>query len=385
MVLNEGNIGGDDEMFARCVADIANWDDDDAFDPDPLDREPVSPASDYVRRACGGSSSSTLRGTDVSASTNSFDWKEFSTGEDNRSFPLLLYELVSDPNTNDSIRWLECGTRFVISDKNKFTAIVLTNQLGGRGRGSAKFTSFTRRLKRWHFKRVPAGREMGAYYHKDFKRDDPDGAIKITYPTATAKNPSKVATTKKVKARRRASTGSLQHLKPIVMKLNASQGASLTEELNISPTPIKKLLRDKYVKCELPLINSDMSAWLSSSALLNEETIGEPRNLDDRPLELPPSQAQQPPLTLSEISVRHYQHPIAPSIMRRHSTDLQYHHQQQQQDQPHLIPRQQGLDVKHTNVSTLMSTSQQLLQGWGIRELPAKFPRGCSGPFDFQH
>lgn len=362
-------------MFARCVADIANWDDeeDDSFDLDP----PLSQASNHVH------SSSTIRGTDLSASTNSFDSKEFSTGEDNRSFPLLLYELVSDPNTNDSIRWLECGTRFVIADKNKFTAVVLTNQLGGRGRGSAKFTSFTRRLKRWNFKRVPSGKEMGAYYHKDFIRDDPDGAVKITYPAATAKNPAKVATTKKVKARRRASTGSLQHLKPIVMKLNASQGASPTEELKISPTPIKNSLRDKYVECELPVINSDMSAWLSSSALLNEETIGEPHNLN-RPLELPPSQSQQPPLSLSEIS-QHYQHLIAPSTMRRHSsTDLKCHQQQQQRHQSHLISRQQGLGIKQTNVSKPMSTSQQLLQGWGIRELPAKFPRSCPGPFDFQ-
>ena len=374
---NEG-IGGD-EMFARCVADIANWDDEeeDVFDLDPLDRAPASPASDPDdHRACG---SSTLRETDMSAPANSFDSRECSTGDENRSFPLLLYELVSDPNTDDSIRWLECGTRFVVADKKKFTAIVLTNQLGGRGRGSAKFTSFTRRLKRWNFKRVPAGREMGAYYHTDFKRDDPDGAIKITYPAAATKNPAKVATTKKVKARRRASTGSLQHLKPLVMKLSASQGASPEELVDISPTPIKSSLSDKYVECEPPVINSDMSTWLSSSALLDEEeTVGEPRNLD-RPLGLPITDPAQKPISLSEISVQHYQHLVAPSRMRRHSTDLQYHHQQQQRNQSYLIPRQQ-------NVNTPMSTSQQLLYGWGSRELPAKIPRAghVPGPFDFQ-
>ena len=338
---NEGTARDGDDMFARCVADIANWDDDDFFDLDPLHRATVG----------GGGSSCTLPGTDLSASTNSFDSREFS---DNRSFPLLLHELVSDPNTNDSIRWLECGTRFVIADKNKFAAIVLTNQLGGRGRGSAKFTSFTRRLKRWNFKRVPAGREMGAYYHRDFKRDDPDGVINITYPAATAKSPAKAATTEKVKARRRASTGSLLHLKPMVMKLNASQGASSTEELDISPTPIKNSLRDKYV------IDNDMAlAWLSSSALLNEETIGESHSLD-RTLDLPPSQA------------------VAPSATRRHSMDLQYHHHQQQRHQSYLISLRQ-----QTNVNTPMLTSQQLLQGWGNRELPTKFPPRL-GPFDFQ-
>lgn len=38
----------------------------------------------------------------------------------------------------------------------------------------AKFTSFTRRLKRWNFVRVPRGPELGAYYNPNFKRDQPE-------------------------------------------------------------------------------------------------------------------------------------------------------------------------------------------------------------------
>ena len=58
------------------------------------------------------------------------------------AFPILLHEIVSDPNTDSCIHWLSCGTRFMISDKKKFASTVLP-----RFYGHAKFTSFTRRLK----------------------------------------------------------------------------------------------------------------------------------------------------------------------------------------------------------------------------------------------
>lgn len=46
---------------------------------------------------------------------------------------------------------------------------------------SAKFTSFTRRLKRWNFKRVPRGPELGAYYNKNFIRDQPELVQQMRY------------------------------------------------------------------------------------------------------------------------------------------------------------------------------------------------------------
>lgn len=45
----------------------------------------------------------------------------------------------------------------------------------------AKYTSFTRRLKRWKFDRVPSGPEMGAYYNKRFVRGRPDLVKDMVY------------------------------------------------------------------------------------------------------------------------------------------------------------------------------------------------------------
>ena len=74
------------------------------------------------------------------------------------AFPILLHQIVSDPSTDDCIHWLACGTRFMISDKKRFGKDVLPLFYG-----HAKFTSFTRRLKRWSFIRVPSGPFMGEY------------------------------------------------------------------------------------------------------------------------------------------------------------------------------------------------------------------------------
>lgn len=92
------------------------------------------------------------------------------------AFPILLHEVVSDPSTDCCIHWLPCGTRFMISDKKKFAENVLPLFYG-----NAKFTSFTRRLKRWSFTRVPSGPYMGAYYNPNFTRDAPDLAMRVRY------------------------------------------------------------------------------------------------------------------------------------------------------------------------------------------------------------
>ena len=60
------------------------------------------------------------------------------------------------------------GRGFVIHDRNRFTNLVLMRFFDG-----AKFTSFTRRLKRWRFVRIPRGPELGAYYNPYFVRDAP--------------------------------------------------------------------------------------------------------------------------------------------------------------------------------------------------------------------
>lgn len=92
------------------------------------------------------------------------------------NFPEILYEIISDPKNSNVISWLQHGRGFVIHDKNKFASQILPHHFDG-----AKFTSFTRRLKRWNFERVPRGPEMGAYYNRYFIRGRPDLVPSMMY------------------------------------------------------------------------------------------------------------------------------------------------------------------------------------------------------------
>jgi hypothetical protein len=82
-------------------------------------------------------------------------------GSNKIAFPILLHEIVCDPSTDDCVRWLPNGNLFIISDKKKFAKEVLPKL-----NGHAKFTSFTRRLKRWGFTRIASGPQIGAYQNK---------------------------------------------------------------------------------------------------------------------------------------------------------------------------------------------------------------------------
>lgn len=110
---------------------------------------------------------------------------------DEDAFPILLHSIVSDKSTDNCIVWLPCGTKFIVTDKDAFARDVMPRFVPAKGsfvsaKGSlimpTKYTSFTRRLKRWNFTRVPSGRTMGAYYHENFKRDEPELAKSVVYP-----------------------------------------------------------------------------------------------------------------------------------------------------------------------------------------------------------
>ena len=68
------------------------------------------------------------------------------------------------------------GKAFIIHDKERFASKILRRYFDG-----AKFTSLTRRLKRWNFVRVPRGPEMGAYYNPYFVRDEPELVQNLRY------------------------------------------------------------------------------------------------------------------------------------------------------------------------------------------------------------
>lgn len=162
-------------------------------------------------------------------------------------------------------------------------------------RGATKFTSFTRRLKRWKFTRISKGPQLGAYYHEYFVKDKPDLLKMIVYPGAKAKpgtkSPSKSNIKVKIsnKARRRASTGSLSRpvtvgsrststpviddfiptpvVDPFDVAINSISAPmqddmlDISDTLDISPMPIKKTL-----KISSEFLTKDFPNWLSDTA-----------------------------------------------------------------------------------------------------------------------
>ena len=75
-----------------------------------------------------------------------------------KNFPETLFAVISDKENDHIISWLPHGKGFIVHDKKLFESEILPRYFDG-----AKFTSFTRRLKRWAFVRVPRGPELGEY------------------------------------------------------------------------------------------------------------------------------------------------------------------------------------------------------------------------------
>ena len=135
------------------------------------------------------------------------------------SFIAVLHAIVSDESLDNAIHWLPCGKKFIVANREEFVRSVLSqNNFGSRrgGTSSTKYTSFTRRLKRWNFTRTASGRDIGAYHHEFFIKGEPELAEKIVLlkkePTkgtsSSAPHTPGMKGNKKRKPRR-ATTGSL--------------------------------------------------------------------------------------------------------------------------------------------------------------------------------
>jgi hypothetical protein len=95
--------------------------------------------------ACDATASRAM-GSSPNASDGSAGAEQMADGSGSSNFPVLLHEIVSNDDY-ECIHWLPCGTLFTISDKEAFTEQVIPRFFDARG--GTKFTSFTRRLKRW--------------------------------------------------------------------------------------------------------------------------------------------------------------------------------------------------------------------------------------------
>lgn len=89
-------------------------------------------------------------------------WSAATTAEEVPvTFPQKLMAVLDNDQLSDIITWLPHGKGFIILQKKKFAAEVMPIYFK-----HSKFTSFTRKLNRWGFTRVPRGTEAGSYYHK---------------------------------------------------------------------------------------------------------------------------------------------------------------------------------------------------------------------------
>lgn len=92
-------------------------------------------------------------------------------------FPIILYDIICSDSNSDIITWLPSGKAFLITDKKKFARDIIPRHFPQM----VKFTSFTRKLARWGFQRVPRGPYIGSYYHPSFIKGFRHKCFEINY------------------------------------------------------------------------------------------------------------------------------------------------------------------------------------------------------------
>lgn len=115
-------------------------------------------------------------------------WRAATTAEEEPvTFPQKLMAVLETDQLSDVITWLPHGKGFIILQKKKFASDIMPLYFK-----HSKFTSFTRKLNRWGFTRVPRGPETGAYYHKYFQKGNHDLCMQMhchSKPNATNNSP----------------------------------------------------------------------------------------------------------------------------------------------------------------------------------------------------
>ena len=88
----------------------------------------------------------------------------------NSSFPVRLYEILSNPELEQIITWLPSGEAWTVVDPDAFTKTITPRYF----RNQSKYASFMRQVNGWGFQRVSLGPGKSAYYHERFIRGRPD-------------------------------------------------------------------------------------------------------------------------------------------------------------------------------------------------------------------
>jgi hypothetical protein len=90
-----------------------------------------------------------------------------------QSFPIRLYEVVSNPELSDIITWMPHGRSIIVHDPDALVEVL------PRYFNQTKFLSFVRQLNLWGFKRLTREVRGKAYYHELFLRGRPYMALRI--------------------------------------------------------------------------------------------------------------------------------------------------------------------------------------------------------------
>ena len=78
-----------------------------------------------------------------------------------KTFPSKLYEILSSPDADASIiSWLPHGMAWKVHDSERFEKEIIPKHFK-----LTKFSSFTRQVNGWGFKRICKGKDKGGFYH----------------------------------------------------------------------------------------------------------------------------------------------------------------------------------------------------------------------------
>eukprot|EP00546_Thalassionema_frauenfeldii_P005960 CAMPEP_0178913690 /NCGR_PEP_ID=MMETSP0786-20121207/10986_1 /TAXON_ID=186022 /ORGANISM="Thalassionema frauenfeldii, Strain CCMP 1798" /LENGTH=321 /DNA_ID=CAMNT_0020586467 /DNA_START=174 /DNA_END=1139 /DNA_ORIENTATION=- len=249
-------------------------------------------------------------------------------------FPQKLMGMLADPESHDSVAWLPHGRSFVITDRDKFSDVVLPKYFR-----KTKYASFTRKLNRWNFKRVPKGPDAGAYYHEFFQRDKEAMCIQMyckndrfkfaTTPGKTWASEPKLNSN----AANLPTSNKVESLSPM-LKLPTQQ-ASL-----ISPMVLPKLLSQVSIDPA-----TQVRALLARQQQLRQAQISALKSSNNSVLGIPENRAKQIPL-------------LPPSHVMVQQIQLQ---QKQRQLQQQIQQLQQQLQLEDQNKKKKQQQKQQLI------------------------
>lgn len=249
-------------------------------------------------------------------------------------FPQKLMDMLADPESHDSVAWLPHGRAFVITDREKFSDVVLPKYFR-----KTKYASFTRKLNRWNFKRVPKGPDAGAYYHEFFQRDKEAMCIQMyckndRFKFATTSGKTRASEPKNSSnAANFATSNKVESLSPM-LKL-PSQQASL-----IPPMVLPKLFSPVSIDPA-----TQVRALLARQQQLQQAQISALKSNNNSVLGIPQNRAKQLPL-------------LPPSHVMVQQLQLQ---QKQRQLQQQIQQLRQKLQLEDQNKKTQQQQKQQLI------------------------